>query len=126
MDGPLEMTMALVYSTDKGRLCANCGAAKADCRCKLKSAAPRADGPPADGIVRLQRQTNGRAGKAVVVISGLALEPAALKSLAKDLKQRCGCGGAVKDDTIEIQGDHRAALQTALEQLGYKVKLSGG
>jgi translation initiation factor 1 len=121
MDRRLEMTMALVYSTDKGRLCADCGAPRAACRCKQKTAAPQGD-----GIVRLQRQTHGRAGKAVVVISGLALEPEALKKLAKDLKQRCGCGGAVKDDTIEIQGNHRTALQAALEQLGYKVKLSGG
>jgi translation initiation factor 1 len=113
--------MALVYSTDKGRLCEGCGAPKAECRCRQRSAPPRGD-----GIVRLQRQTQGRAGKAVIVISGLALEPAALKDLAKDLKQRCGCGGSVKDDTIEIQGDHRATLQAALEQLGYKVKLSGG
>jgi translation initiation factor 1 len=122
MDRQLEMTMALVYSTDKGRLCADCGAPRAQCRCKQQSGSPTAG----DGIVRLQRQTHGRGGKAVVVISGLALEPAALKDMAKDLKQRCGCGGAVKDGTIEIQGDHRATLQTALEQLGYKVKLSGG
>lgn len=116
--------MALVYSTDKGRLCADCGASRVECRCKQKSGASKPG--TADGIVRLQRQTSGRGGKAVVVITGLMLESAALKNLAKDLKQRCGCGGAVKDDTIEIQGDHRAALQTALEQLGYKVKISGG
>lgn len=113
--------MALVYSTDKGRLCAGCGQPKAECRCRQAAATPRGD-----GIVRLQRQTQGRAGKAVIVVTGLDLEPDALKSLAKDLKQRCGCGGAVKDGTIEIQGDHRATLQAALEQLGYKVKLSGG
>lgn len=113
--------MALVYSTDKGRLCEGCAQPKAACRCRQKTAAA-----PGDGIVRLQRQTQGRAGKAVVVITGLGLQPEALKALAKDLKQRCGCGGSVKDDSIEIQGDHRDALQTALEQLGYKVKRSGG
>lgn len=113
--------MALVYSTDKGRLCAGCGKPKTACACRQATAAPRGD-----GIVRLQRQTQGRAGKAVIVVTGLDLEPEALKKLAKDLKQRCGCGGSVKDGTIEIQGDHRAALQAALEQLGYKVKLSGG
>lgn len=113
--------MALVYSTDKGRLCDGCGQPKAECRCKQQTAIKSGD-----GIVRLQRQTQGRAGKAVVVITGLALAPEALKDLAKDLKQRCGCGGSVKDGTIEIQGDHRATLQAALEQLGYKVKLSGG
>jgi translation initiation factor 1 len=113
--------MSLVYSTDKGRLCADCKQPKAQCRCKQQTAASISD-----GIVRIQRQTQGRAGKAVIVISGLALAPDALKALAKELKQRCGCGGAVKDNTIEIQGDHRATLKTALEQLGYIVKLSGG
>lgn len=113
--------MALVYSTDKGRLCASCGQPKAQCSCRQPAAAPRGD-----GIVRLQRQTQGRGGKAVIVISGLDLEPEALKNLARDLKQRCGCGGAVKDHTIEIQGDHRATLQAALTERGYKVKLSGG
>ncbi len=113
--------MSLVYSTDKGRLCAACAQPQTQCRCKQSAAAPRGD-----GIVRIQRQTQGRAGKAVNVISGLDLEPDALKALAKQLKQSCGCGGAVKDHTIEIQGDHRPALKTALEQLGYTVKLSGG
>ena len=115
--------MSLVYSTDKGRLCSTCRNPVAACNCKqtAKSALN-----PTDGIVRLQRQTQGRAGKAVVVISGLPLAGDALKDLAKTLKQRCGCGGAVKDDTIEIQGDHRETLKAELERLGYRVKISGG
>jgi translation initiation factor 1 len=121
MEQSSENIMALVYSTDKGRLCESCAQPKSACRCKQQPAAPRGD-----GFVRLQRQTQGRAGKAVIVISGLELAPDALKALAKDLKQRCGCGGSIKDNTIEMQGDHRPALQAALEQLGYKVKLSGG
>lgn len=114
-------TMSLVYSTDKGRLCPDCEQPKAQCRCKRQTGAATGD-----GIVRLQRQTQGRAGKAVIVISGLQLASDQLKALAKTLKQRCGCGGAVKDDTIEIQGDHRDTLKAALETLGYTVKLSGG
>jgi translation initiation factor 1 len=122
MERTAEKIMALVYSTDQGRLCDQCAQPKSACRCKQQPpAAPRGD-----GFVRLQRQTQGRAGKAVIVISGLELAPTAMKALAKDLKQRCGCGGSIKDNTIEMQGDHRAALQAALEQLGYKVKLSGG
>jgi translation initiation factor 1 len=120
MDNKRETTMSLVYSTDKGRLCANCAQPKAQCSCKQQAIVR------GDGIVRLQRQTQGRAGKAVIVISGLELAADALKALAKTLKQRCGCGGAVKDNIIEIQGDHRDTLKTALEELGYKVKLSGG
>ncbi|MDB6060623.1 MAG: translation initiation factor [Verrucomicrobiaceae bacterium] len=118
--------MSLVYSTDKGRLCPTCSKPVAVCDCKNKTNKLTASGLIGDGIVRLQRQTQGRAGKAVVVISGLALAGEAIKDLAKTLKQRCGCGGAVKGDTIEIQGDHRETLKTELERLGYKVKIAGG
>jgi len=74
----------------------------------------------------LQRQTQGRGGKTVTAISGIDLPQDELKQLAKRLKQLCGCGGSITDGIIEIQGDHRATLQSELERLGYKVKLAGG
>lgn len=113
--------MALVYSTDKGRLCPDCRQPPPQCRCRCAGAPP-----PGDGTVRIQRQIAGRGGKAVSVISGLGLDQAALKELAKALKQRCGGGGAVKDFAIEIQGDHRDLLKAELERRGFRVKLSGG
>jgi len=87
-----------------------------------------ADRPAAtgDGIVRLHRETKGRGGKAVTVVRGLPLAPAALKSLARTLKKRCGVGGAVKGDDIEIQGDQRELLKAELEKQGFAVKLAGG
>lgn len=112
--------MALVYSTDKGRLCPGCGQPPAQCACRDSKTVL------GDGNVRIQRQTQGRGGKAVTVITGLPLTADALKELAKQLKQRCGSGGAVKDSAIEIQGDHRTVLKAELEQRGYRVKLSGG
>jgi translation initiation factor 1 len=62
----------------------------------------------------------------VSIITGLPLRDAELKALAKALKQKCGAGGAVKDGTIEIQGDHRDLLVTELTKLGYTVKKVGG
>jgi translation initiation factor 1 len=115
------MIMALVYSTDQGRLCPDCKQPRNACRCKA-AATP----PPGDGIVRIQRQVGGRGGKTVTVVSGLGLDQAALKDLARALKQRCGVGGAVRDFNIEIQGDQREPLRAELEKRGYKVKLSGG
>jgi len=113
--------MGLVYSTDKGRLCPECRQPPAQCRCR------QAKAPPAgDGIARIQRQTGGRGGKTVTVISGLPLDLPALQELGKVLKQRCGSGGAIKDFTIEIQGDHRELLKAELERRGFKVKLAGG
>jgi translation initiation factor 1 len=81
---------------------------------------------PADGTVRLRRETKGRGGGTVIVISGIPLAGPALKELAGALKKRCGCGGTFKDGIIEIQGDHRDILLLELQSRGYRVKLSGG
>jgi translation initiation factor 1 len=62
----------------------------------------------------------------VTVISGLVLNEAALKALAGELKRRCGTGGTLKDNIIEIQGDHRELLLGELTRRGYSVKLAGG
>lgn len=82
--------------------------------------------PKGDGIVRIQRQTSGRKGKGVCLITGIDADDAALASLAAELKKKCGCGGAVKDGVIEIQGDKRDLIKSLLEAKGMKVKLAGG
>jgi translation initiation factor 1 len=76
--------------------------------------------------VRITRETKGRGGKAVTVISGLPVTPEELKVIAKKIKQRCGVGGSAKEATIEIQGDQRTVCKDALEALGYTCKLAGG
>ena len=81
---------------------------------------------PNDGIVRIGRETKGRKGKGVTVISGLEKNNLKTKELAKTLKQKCGSGGTVKNDRIEIQGDHRDILEKFLNDSGYKVKRTGG
>ena len=114
-------TPGLVYSTDTGRLCPGCGQPPKQCTCR-RGATP----PPNDGVVRISRQTKGRKGAGVCLITGVALGEAELKQLATDLKKKCGTGGTVKDGVIEIQGDHRQTLAEALQKAGYKVKLAGG
>jgi len=111
----------LVYSTDQGRVCAGCGWPVARCACSKAQSRPATD-----GIVRISRQTKGRKGKGVSCIAGLPLEADKLDALARQLKQRCGAGGAVRDGVIEIQGEHRELLAQELEKLGYTVRLAGG
>jgi translation initiation factor 1 len=79
-----------------------------------------------DAVVRVGRETQGRGGKGVTVITGLLLSPTALEDLAKQFKKRCGCGGTVRNGVIEIQGDHRDLLLAELLKLGWAAKRSGG
>lgn len=81
---------------------------------------------PNDGIVRIGRETKGRKGKGVTLVYGVPLNGEELKQLAKELKQKCGSGGTLKDNVIEIQGDHRQVLQAELAKRGWTVKLAGG
>ena len=119
--GKTKTRGGLVYSTDQGRMCPVCGQPQHQGQCARNNT--QASG---DGIVRVGRATRGRKGKGVTTISGLPLPAAELKAYAKQLKQRCGTGGAVKDGVIEIQGDQRDMLVAALREAGWQVKRSGG
>lgn len=101
----------LVYSTETGRI-------------DEPKAAPAR--PKGDGVVRIQRQTSGRKGKGVCLITGIDADDATLNKLAAELKKKCGCGGAVKEGVIEIQGDKWELIKSLLEAKGMKVKLAGG
>jgi translation initiation factor 1 len=111
----------LVYSTEKS-ICPKCGKPLEACPCRKALAPP----PAGDGTVRVGRQTQGRKGKGVTVITGLPFAGEALEKIASDLKRKCGSGGTVKDGIVEIQGDHRDLLVEELGKLGYRVKRSGG
>ncbi len=111
----------LVYSTELGRTCPDCHRALTSCECA--ASATRIVG---DGNVRVGREIKGRGGKAVTIVTGLALTAVDLGALATRLKKRCGSGGTVKDGVIEIQGDHRDIIVGQLVALGYRARKSGG
>jgi translation initiation factor 1 len=107
----------LVYSTDGGD--------RRTAEPKRKPATGRREPQlPNDGVVRVFRDKNGRGGKIVTVVRGIAAGDAS--TVASDLKRVCGSGGAVKDGVVEIQGDHREKVAARLEAKGYRVKLAGG
>ncbi len=111
----------LVYSTAHGTMCPSCKRPKQACTCRRASSTARPGGP-----VRVSRQTKGRKGKGVTLVTGLPLADEDLRSLAGELKRQCGTGGTVKDGVIEIQGDSRDRVVQELNRRGYAAKRAGG
>lgn len=103
----------LVYSTESGRI-------------KSPPSASARVIPDDGSVVRLKRESKGRGGKGVTLVTGLPLDDNDLKSLAKELKQLCGTGGTVKDGNIEIQGEQRERIMPFLQAKGFQVKIAGG
>ena len=117
---PRPPARGLVYSTELGRTCPDCRRSLTECRCREQS--NRVVG---DGNVRVGRESKGRGGKVVTLVTGLPVTSADLAVLATKLKKRCGTGGTVKDGVIEIQGEHRDVIVEMLVGLGYKAKKAG-
>lgn len=111
----------LVYTTDGGRVpVGKQRAAPAPARAGKRMS------PPDDGVVRVMRTKQGRAGKTVTLVTGLPGSPAELEAVLRDLKRQCGTGGALEGRDLAIQGDQRERIVAALEKAGHRVKLAGG
>ena len=102
-------------------MCPACGNPIAQCVCRQGKPTPAAG-----GVARVHRETKGRKGRGVTVITGIPLGPSELAELATQLKRKCGSGGTVKDGVIEIQGDHRDLLVEELTARGWAARRSGG
>ncbi|MCW6036633.1 translation initiation factor [Spirulina subsalsa FACHB-351] len=86
----------------------------------------RPDLPSHQQNLFIQASRKGRKGKTVTVISGFQCKATTLADLLKELKTKCGTGGTVKENTLEIQGDHKQKLLALLTEMGYRAKISGG
>ncbi len=102
-------------------LCPKCHQLKTTCTCQNEPSTLSKT-----SVVRVGRETKGRRGKGVTIISDLPLDENGIAELSTNLKTRLGTGGTVKDGKIEIQGDHRDRIVQELEGLGYRVKRAGG
>jgi translation initiation factor 1 len=109
-----------VYSTGAGSLCKKCGWPARDCKCSSRS--NRDDPVPPRIVAKLRMEKAGRGGKTVTVVYDLPRNEAFLKELASELKRACGTGGAVVENTIEIQGDLRDRVRALLANKGWAVK----
>ena len=115
------MTPTMAKDDWRKLLCPRCHQLKMTCTCTSEPPAPSKS-----TVVRVGRETKGRGGKGVTVISDLPLDEKSLTELAAKLKTRLGTGGTVKDGRIEIQGDLRDRIVQELEGIGYRVKRAGG
>ena len=111
--------MAVVYSSDKGRVCPVCGWPATDCKCSSRNTS---ESVPDRVVAKLRLEKKGRGGKSVSVIYDLPNHAGFLKTLCQDLKRACSVGGAVIEGGVELQGDQRERLRTLLRQRGYIVK----
>jgi translation initiation factor 1 len=91
---------------------------------------PAASDPPrrkSRGRVDLIRQTKGRGGKTVIVVTGfVGIGLPEKEQLAKTMQRACGTGGTVKDGNIEIQGDKRPEIAQILTAAGFRPVMAGG
>ncbi len=109
-----------VYSTSIGRICAGCGWPSKDCKCSVRRTVEET--VPGRIVAKLRMEKKGRGGKTVTFVYDLPDNAAFLKDLAHELKRACGTGGAVADNTIELQGDLRDRVRDCLEKKGWTVK----
>lgn len=100
--------------------CERCEKPLEQCRCPRQ-----ADGAillPAQQTAIIRTEKRGK-GKLVTLVSGLDSHASNLTDLLKSLKNSCGAGGRIEAGVIELQGDHRAAVEARLREEGYKTRL---
>jgi translation initiation factor 1 len=103
---------------DQPPKCDRCGMLSGECAC---APLPAGRIPPQQQTARLAVEKR-RKGKVVTVIRGLAAAGNDLPELLGKLKSQCGAGGTLREDCLEIQGEHLERLKAALSDLGYGVK----
>ena len=90
----------------------------------FKRAVP--DLPPNQQNLSVEASRAGRKGKTVTIVRGFQASAETLTELLKKLKAHCGAGGTLKENELELQGDHKQKVVEFLIKLGYKAKSSGG
>jgi translation initiation factor 1 len=100
-------------------MCPACGWPVDDCKCSSRN---KTAAVPARLIAKLRIEKAGRGGKTVTVVDGLPQNEAFLKELLQNLKRTCGCGGALRDGGVELQGDLRDRVRAYLTKQGHGVK----
>jgi translation initiation factor 1 len=106
---------------DRPQTCERCGKLEAECQCPPPPPPEPLRIPPDTQTAKLLLEKRAK-GKLVTVIANLDPVGNDLPALAATLKAKCGAGGTVKDDRIELQGDHLGEAEAVLRGIGYKTQ----
>ena len=101
--------------------CDRCGLLETECKCPPEEK-PRTFIEPGKQTARIGKEKRKK-GKVVTVVRGLAAEDNDFPAIFKRLKNECGAGGCIEEDTLEIQGDHRQRVEKTLKDIGYRTKV---
>jgi len=63
-----------------------------------------------------------RYGKIMTIVTGIEDKNIDMKKIAKELKSELACGGTLKENKIELQGDHVKKVKEKLTELGFTVE----
>ncbi|MFA5992220.1 MAG: stress response translation initiation inhibitor YciH [Candidatus Pacearchaeota archaeon] len=90
-------------------ICPKCGLPRQACVCEEIAKSEQ----------RIQVTTaKKKFGKLVTLVSGIE-KGIDIKKVAKELKEELGCGGTIKDNVIELQGDHMRKIKPLLVSMGF-------
>jgi len=91
-------------------ICSSCGLPKELCVCET---------------IAKEKQTitiknvKRKFGKVYTEIHGLDSKEINMKDLIKKLKSKLACGGTVKGETLELQGNHKDRVKKILIDMGF-------
>ena len=115
-----EMGLLAGTPWDRPPVCERCHKLESECACPAEPAPSRIISPNKQ-TVKLAVEKRKK-GKVVTVVRGLDSEANDLPTLLARLKNACGAGGTLDEESLEVQGDHLERLRTLLGEMGYKVR----
>ena len=91
-------------------ICPRCGLPKPLCVCETIAKESQKI------TVKIEKK---KFGKKYTVIEGIDTSEINLKDLMKQLKSELACGGTLKNNLVELQGDHKQKVKKKLINLGF-------
>lgn len=94
-------------------ICPRCGLPKEACMCEKIA--------KSEQKIKVSPEKK-KYGKIVTVVSGIEDKDIDMRKIAKELKNELACGGTVKDNKIELQGNHVSKVKEKLIKMGFSAE----